>query len=198
MKRILILALAFVFIPHWASAQTADPNCSYKISKKDVSVKWTAFKTPAKVGVDGNFTDISFKEGKGKTHFDAAKGLDFTINSGKISTGDPARDAKIVGFFFNAMKDKKIKGKINAMSATETDIDFTFNGVSQKLAFENKFEGDTLTATGTLDVLHFKMDSALAALTKACFEKHEGKTWPDVNVTITAKFQKVCSKKSNS
>jgi hypothetical protein len=36
------------------------------------------------------------------------------------------------------------------------------------------------------------MKDNLAALTKACFEKHEGVTWPNVDLELVAVIKQIC------
>jgi hypothetical protein len=49
-----------------------------------------------------------------------------------------------------------------------------------------------VSLTGKLDVLEFGMKSNLDAITKACFEKHEGVTWPDVELEFIGKVSSSC------
>ena len=50
------------------------------------------------------------------------------------------------------------------------------------VAMEYKKEGDVLKARGHIDVLDFGASKALAAINKACYEKHRGKTWSHVEI----------------
>ena len=37
-------------------------DCSFQASQKDFEVSWTAFKTPAKAGVNGKFTKLGLEK----------------------------------------------------------------------------------------------------------------------------------------
>lgn len=60
------------------------------------------------------------------------------------------------------------------------------NGVDKDVALEVKLDGNKVTGHGFIDILDFSAVSSLRSLNKACFAKHEGKTWSDAEVTITA------------
>jgi hypothetical protein len=68
------------------------------------------------------------------------------------------------------------------------------NGTTKTVAMSSKFDDATskLTLKGAIDVLDFGMKDNLASLTKACMEKHEGVTWPNVDLELVAAIKKSC------
>ena len=55
----------------------------------------------------------------------------------------------------------------------------------------------SLILSGSISTDQFMADEALASLNKACFDLHKGadgvsKTWPDVEISVRAKFEKDC------
>lgn len=184
------LAFILFFLCFGAMAQQ---NCIYNTKADDIAVKWTAYKTPAKVGVEGTFSDIKFK---GKMSAESiskiAQNLTATINNLSVNTNNPARDKTIFTFFFKLMKKKEIKVKILNATDKDLEVEINMNGKKQKLVMESKIENDTLSAEGVIDVLNFNLSAALKSLADTCRAKHEDKTWPHVKLNITAKFQKKC------
>lgn len=163
-------------------------TCQY--TNDSIKVNWTAFKTPKKVGVKGTFSKVKLTPNKTSgTIAEILQGSQVTINTKRVDTGDKARDGKIATFFFSTMNDgKKIVTKIVKADDKTITLDIKMNGVSQQTELPYTVKDGTLTANGKIDVLNFAMDKQLAAITKACFAKHEGKTWPDVLIGFSAQF----------
>ncbi|OUR96594.1 hypothetical protein A9Q84_09615 [Halobacteriovorax marinus] len=159
---------------------------------KDIQVKWTAFKTPEKVGVGGTFKKVKFASKlKGDSITSVIKKAKFSIDSSSVFTKNSARDMKISKFFFKPMMDgAKIEGEVVSMNAKKVVVLFKMNKKSVKVPLNYTVSNNELKASGTLDVLDFSLNSQLAALNKACFAKHKGKTWSDVDVVLMAKFKK--------
>lgn len=170
-------------------------NPCYLVSNDDITVGWTAFKTPAKVGVKGVLPKVKYT-GKNKlTSIESViKAASITIDTNSVATKNPARDKKISSYFFgNMKKGKMIKAKVKKMSKKSLDIELTANGETRVVPMSYKLKDGKLTAKGHLDVLDFAMGKSLAAINKACFALHEGKTWSDVELNLQVKFSK-CSK----
>lgn len=191
MKKLISLALITLSCSAFAKPQI----CSYEYAKEGSTVSWTAFKTPKKVGVGGKFTDFAIKAKSAKSVAEMLGGATFEINSQSVETGDKARDVKIEQFFFKKMlKGTKITGKVLKSSEGKADVEITMNGSTSVVPMTSKYDEKTkkVTLTGDIDVLSFGMKSNLATLTKACFEKHEGVTWPNVNIELSANVKSDC------
>lgn len=163
-----------------------------KTSSSDIQINWKAFKTPLKVGVGGTFKKVTFDsklEGSSiKSIVEKAK---FTVDSSTVFTKNPGRDVKIAKFFFSTMDNgSKIVGEVVKFKKKTVVVKFMMNGKSVEVPMNYKIANNQLKASGTIDVLDFSMNDELAALNKACFAKHEGKTWNDVDIEISAKFMK--------
>jgi hypothetical protein len=80
------------------------------------------------------------------------------------------------------------------VSNNVADVEMTMNGATKVISMTSKFDeaSSKLIVKGALDVLEFGMKDNLAALTKACFEKHEGVTWPNVDLELSAAVKKSC------
>ncbi|MBY0515916.1 MAG: YceI family protein [Bacteriovoracaceae bacterium] len=159
-------------------------ECSYESGK----VTWTAFKTPKKVGVGAAFDKFTLKAGQKGTPEDLMNGATFSIDTKSINTGDKARDAKILSFFFKKIA---ITGKVVSAKAGIAEVELKMNDVSHMVIMPYTFDAATseLKLTSKIDVVAFALKDNLASLTKACMEKHEGVTWPDVDVQMVAKLK---------
>lgn len=154
------------------------------INPQNTKVSWVAYKTYAKVGVNGSFTSVSFdKKAQGKTIAEAITNTNFTIDTKTVSTGDTARDATIVNSFF-AKGDLKISGKVKTFARKKLVMDLTLNKITKEIPMEYEIEGNKVTAKAFIDVLDFNGSKALAALHKACGALHEGKSWSDVEIRL--------------
>ncbi len=190
MKSFLALILLFI------SQNSFAKDCITTFDKKSVVIAWKAFKMPAKVGVGGKLKNFEIK-GKlnGKSAADVLKNVFFTISTtGKsVNTKNPARDMKIEKAFFSTLKnDGLMVGSFTKVTKDKLIMALTLNGVSKDIPLALSLKKGKLQANGHIDVLDFAMSSQLKALTKACFAKHEGKTWSDVEISLSANFTRSC------
>ena len=191
MKIFLTLALLTLSISSFAKPQI----CSFDYSKDGSTVGWTAFKTPKKLGVSAKFSDFAIKTTNSKSINDLLLTASFVINTQAIDSGDKGRDLKIAQFFFKKMlKGVKITGKVLKTTDNMVDVEMSMNGTTKVVSMTSAFDepAGKLTLRGSIDVLEFGMKDNLTALTKACFEKHEGVTWPNVDLELVASIQKSC------
>ncbi len=177
------------------NAVAASDICSFDFSKQDSTLSWTAFKTPKKVGVKAKFSEFNLSSTGSASIDDLIVSSRIKVNAKSVDSGDKARDVKIVSFFFQKMMGgTDITGKVLKVNAGKVQVEFLMNGKKQIVDMEAKVDEklSTLALTGKIDVLNFGMQSNLAAITKACYEKHEGVTWPDVELEFIAKIIKSC------
>jgi len=194
-------ALFIVLIPALAYAQ--EPQCTYSIDPATSQVEWTAFKTTAKVGVKGQFTKFTVTAPAAPSVSQLLQGLQFTIDTTSVSTGDTNRDGIIVAFFFQQMVGPaEIKGgieKVSGQDKGEAQVRVFMNSESELVPMAYQVNPkNQLTATGQLDIMNFGAGQAMSALSQACFEKHKGpdavsKTWSEVQLKITSTLNKDCS-----
>ncbi len=157
------------------------------------TVQWRAFKTPAKVGVLGTFTDVKVKssKNKAKNFSELMSGQKVEINSHKIATGNEGRDENIVDNFFKKLKKATIKASIKKINTKKKSLtlEVILDGVKRQVPMAYDFKDSILKATGHIDVLDFALDGALKAINEACFTMHEGKTWSHVEVLLTQELK---------
>lgn len=191
MKIYLVLALLGMTLTAMAKPQI----CSFEYKRSGSTLGWTAFKTPKKVGVSAKFSEFKIVANKAKSIDDLLASATFNVNSQAIDSGDKARDLKIAQFFFKKMlKGTRITGKVISVVDTEAVVEITMNGTSKNVPMKKEFDEATskVTLKGAIDVLDFGMKNNLTSLTKACYEKHEGVTWPNVEIQLDAVITKSC------
>ena len=191
MKILLSVAVLGLTFSAFAKPQI----CSFDYQKEGSTLGWTAFKTPKKVGVGAKFSDFTITAKNAKSTDDLLASATFEVNSQSIDSGDKGRDMKIAQFFFkNMLKGTKISGKVLKVSNNVADVEMTMNGATKVISMTSKFDeaSSKLIVKGALDVLEFGMKDNLAAITKACYEKHEGVTWPNVDLELSAAVKKSC------
>jgi hypothetical protein len=186
-------------------ATSATPKMHCTLTQEGpVTVSWKAYKTPAKLAVGGVFDTFRYtpprKEG---TNFKEIL-LDavVTIDEKSVNSKNKGRDAKLVKFFFDQMQGDTIRAKIIDIVATNKKrgapktgtilTEITMNGITKKVPMHYSCDQGTLTASGVIDLFDFSASPALKSLNKACFAKHQGKTWNDVNIGFTTHIKAVC------
>jgi hypothetical protein len=160
----------------------------------DINVTWRAYKTLAKIGVNGQFTDVKYTPNKksGKNFKELFIGSMISINVNKIDTGDNSRDKTIVESFFSILDDKSIQGKILDIEANKRegkgsrtgflDVEIKMNKKTLIIPMSYFYEDGDFKATGIIDLFDFSGSRALSNINKICFDLHEGKTWNDVTI----------------
>ncbi len=190
--KVLISALALTLS---LSSFAATDVCSVSYQPEGSKLSWTAFKMPAKVGVNGQFTRFTVNSTKANNVDALLANATFNVDTASVSTNDKGRDTKIFQFFFKKMaKGTSITGKVVKVNASDVEVDFTLNGTTKKVTLTKKYDEakNTVTLNGSINVLDFGMKSNLDSLTKACEVLHEGVTWPDVNIELVASVPKSC------
>lgn len=172
-------------------------KCSYTLSSKDTRVRWTGYKTPAKAGVSGGFSNITISNVKSAPKAkDALRGAKFTIKSASTSSGDKVRDIRISTLLLGGAEGV-IKGEFAGFKKKHMLFKITLNGVTRVVPMsytvEEKKKSAALKGQGYIDLIDFSLGSKLAEFNKACFAMHEGKSWSDVKIKFDVKLDKKCS-----
>lgn len=163
------------------------------VDKDSISVSWKAFKTPAKAGVKGSFKTMKHEgKTKGSSIDEIIKDASLTIETNKksVHTKDKSRDGKIAKFFFSTMSGgEQIKASVKKLTKKRLTLAVTMNGQTVDVPMNYKIDGQKLEADGVIDVFDFKMVKQLEGINKACKALHEGKTWNDVEIFLSASFK---------
>lgn len=177
------------------TSQTAPTEKNFTIDTNKTDINWTAFKTTDKVPVKGKFTKLNITTNKGgKTYSEALNGVDFSIPVSSIFSNNPDRDNKLKTLFFGVMKNSEIlSGKIHITDNVSGFVDFSMNGVVDKLPFSYTTSDKFIQIKTIMNTDSWQAQTAIESLNKACFELHKGadgvsKTWSDVAIDITVYF----------
>ena len=201
MRKISILLLAItlsVFVSckeekkETTTTEVVKTTKQFVVKPEATSVKWTAYKTTDKVGVNGEFTTVKFDNKSGATPEEALNNLSFSIPVSSLFTNDATntRDAKIKNSFFGSMIDTDLISGTLKYKDSKYVASLTMNGVTHDLPLEVGIEDERrVTLKGTMDLNNWNAIEALNALNKVCFDLHKGadgvsKTWEDVAIQI--------------
>ena len=149
---------------------------SYVVTKNTFKTATSNFPSEkllnATLNIDAFSIDTSADLNNGATKWPAAM---VTVRNNNISNN----------FFKLFEKDAgKVDVKIVKIAANSMDVEFKMNGVTKVIPFSYKTEGDTIKATGKLDVLAFGVDKAWAQFTAVCKSFHHGKSWNEVDINF--------------
>ncbi len=167
-------------------------ECTYRV--KNIEVGWEAFKTPMKVGVKGKFDAIKLTAKPADTIDGLLEGSKVTIDTRSVDSGNKGRDTKLVTSFFKVQGAESITAEIEKIDGNIAQVAITMNGVTKRvpMKIEREDDGMKIAAEGVLDLGDFKMLPSLTSLTKACYDKHQGKTWQDVDISFEIETKKKC------
>lgn len=186
------------------TSANAEPICFYEFDKTaTTTIKWTAFKTTAKVGVGGAFDQVNVTAGEKSTKItDLLQTIKFSIPTANTNTGNPDRDAKIVESFFGAMDATDlIIGQINTVEGTneagKCTIYLTINNIEKEVALDYTVADNVVSLKGEIDLLNWSGDAAIASLNGVCEDLHKGedgvtKLWSVVELNIESTLKKEC------
>ncbi|MDM5272324.1 YceI family protein [Sulfurovum sp. zt1-1] len=155
-----------------------------------VEVGFTAFKTPAKVGVNGSFNNVEIVGNKSAESIEAMlTGLGVNIQTKNVNSGNEGRDKKLVSDFFLTQFTHTIQAKIVSVKPDAMVVEITMNNKTLSVPMVYKVEENKVIAKGYIDLGDFDMLPSLMSINKACYDLHAGKTWQDVEVGFLLNFQ---------
>lgn len=147
---------------------------------------WEAYKLANKTAVKGSFADVKYKFGKKSGISGQLLGASAQIDLAKVVTGNPESEKNLTNEFFKKFVGKNIRVKIEKITEGDNQgillAKISMNKKTQLVPMQYEIKEGILSASGVIDVLSFKLDSALEQLAKACSALHEGYTWSQVKV----------------
>lgn len=173
-----------------------DSVAKYSLNNADNNIGFTAYKTTKKVPVKGTFTKVELtNECKGNTVKDAVNGAEFKIPVSSIETKDDSRNLKIRKFFFGIMENTlDLTGKLTLNDDKSGTVEFTMNGITEKLPFEYTINDKTFSMKTIMNVEKWNAQKAITSLNEVCKDLHKGadgvsKTWSEVSINVTSVFK---------
>lgn len=165
-------------------------SCKYDV--KDIDIDFEAYKTPLKIGVKGKFKNVLLRAYSASSQEELLKTAKATIDINKIYTKNLARDKKIIEFFFGTQHVRTIEAEVVAVEKDVVEVAVTMNGITKTVPMNLEIDDEEIAASGHIDLADFNMLPSLAGITKACYAKHQGKTWQDVDIEFEIKTKKTC------
>lgn len=186
-----------------ATTESTEEICFYNYAEGTAAVRWTAFKTNDKIAVGGQFNTVNVTVGDKSTKItDILETIKFNIPTASTNTSNEDRDAKIVASFFGAMEATDIiLGQVKSVEGDNTAGTCTFyltlNNVEKEVVLDYTVTNDVIKLTGSIDVVDFGAENAVASLNEVCKTLHVGsdgisKTWSNVDLEIEASLNKDC------
>lgn len=161
------------------------------------TVKWTGFKLASKAGVSGEFDSINVVGFNPDSDLATAMtGVKFEIYTQSINSNDSVRDWKLANVLFGKMNTDLITGEIKEINEGEESalISIVMGGASMDVPMSFSIGDDNVVKlSGTIDLPTWgeSVNSGFIAISEACAEKHENKTWPDVDIKVFTKLKRV-------
>jgi len=173
----LILAMLFASASLWA------------LEVQNTTVKFTAFKTYAKIGVSGIFEKVDVNANTGDTVISLLKNATANIDTSSVNSGNKGRDIKLVKKFFDVQNVTNIQAKIINVTKNALILKLTMNLRTLEIPMQYSVTNNTINAKGVIDLADFGMLKSLKSLNKACYVLHKGKTWQDVTIYFTMQYK---------
>lgn len=186
------------------SSADAEPICFYAFDNTiPTIVKWTAFKTTAKVGVGGAFDQVNVTAGEKSTRItEVLQGIKFSIPTNSTNTNNPERDTKIIESFFGTMEGTDlIIGQVNSVDGDDVSgfctVFLTMNNIENEVRLDYFVSENKVILKGEIDVLNWNGSASITALNEVCKDLHKGedgvtKTWSVVELYIESSLKKEC------
>ncbi len=208
MKKLLFILLPFFFISCQPESKNSGSNDAlpetpekgmYEITGSEI--KWTAYKTTAKVPVGGTFTDVEWKNFvQAGLPEQALRKLYFKINTRSIFTDHPDRDKTLFEYLFAKMLEGNyIEGRVAGIDtgAKKIKVVLRMNGLEKALDFPYVKNDSVIHAATVIDLeKDFQAGEALYFLHTACKDLHTGedgisKTWSEVKIEADFYYKKL-------
>lgn len=205
MKKILLslTALSLILVSCGEDKKedtTAKEAAVFMVDETSTTLKWTAYKTTAKKGVGGEFTQVNLTEvPESDTEEKALDGVKFSVPISSIYTNNESRDMKIAKFFFGTMTNTELlSGEFKNLEGDNKEghgvISIKMNDVSCDLPFDYTLSENQYDITSVLNIASFKAEASLDSLNEVCYDLHKGadgisKTWPDVAINASIKVK---------
>ncbi|MCH2031938.1 MAG: YceI family protein [Tenacibaculum sp.] len=182
--------------PKESETTTVEKTAPYSLKTADSNIGFTAYKTTAKVPVNGVFKKIEItKGGEGESIKEAINGAEFNIPISGLETKDNGRNLKIRKFFFGVMENTvSLTGKLTLDNDSIGTADFTMNNKTQKLPFRYTINGKVFSMKTIMNIDEWNAKNAVDSLNVVCKDLHAGedgvsKTWSEVAINASTTFK---------
>lgn len=181
------------------AGKAEEQKCFYSLNTDSYELKFTAYKTTARVPVGGTFNEVTFTAGESEDMEGAITSIAFEINTSSVETNDESRNAKISEHFFQTINTPTITGNVKSIDAEAGSavVTFAMNGMSVDVPGSFTMEGENFTFEAEINVGKWNALSGIEALNTVCEDLHTGedgvsKLWDVVNVSFSGSLNKDC------
>jgi len=176
-----------------------DAVCTYSYNEGMTSLDWTAYKTSAKVPVEGSFNSFEISAESGSDPKKVAESMSFTINTASVETNNPERNVKIAEHFFKTINTDVITGEVKSLKEDGTAIvAITMNSVTFDVKGKYTLEDRDFSFTASIDVSSWNGLTGIEALNTVCKDLHTGadgvsKLWSEIAISFSTKLKSDCN-----
>jgi len=176
---------------HEEHAETKEP-CTYSHNADSTIVKWTAFKTTAKVGVSGVFNTVEVIGAESSTErLGVYNSASFKIPVADINSNNADRDKKIADHFFSVMAGtSELNGRIKSITDEKAVVEISMNGVTNTTSMEVSVVENKISLAGSINMADWSATASVDSLNAVCYDLHKGedgesKLWSEVQLEIS-------------
>lgn len=176
-----------------------EASCTYSYNEGMTSLDWTAYKTSAKVPVEGSFNSFEISSESGSDPKQVAESMSFTINTASVETSNPERNLKIVDNFFKTINTEVISGEVKSLKDDGVAIvAITMNSVTFDVKGKYTLNDRDFSFKASIDVSSWNGIPGIDALNAVCKELHTGadgvsKLWSEVAISFSTKLKSDCN-----
>lgn len=168
-------------------------NAKECINSKNIDVKWTSYKTLAKVGVSGHFNKVylKIKNKNSSTIKSFLMNATVDINLNNIDANSEIKTSNIKKYFVNNLKSNNITAQIVNVYKNSIDVLINLNGQKEIIPMRYIYKNNKIIAHGIIDGRDFNLINALAILNKNVIG-HLNKGWLDIDIQFEIKTINKC------
>ena len=184
-KNILLAQLGVVLL-------SSTLNAGECVDIKSVNVGWTSYKTLAKIGVSGTFSDVKIKKSQNRSNIQSAlEGTSVSLNIANIDAKADIKTSNILKFFAPELANKAINATIVKVAEKQLALQIILNGVKQIIPMSYTLDGGVMSASGVIDAREFGMEGALTNLNRHV-AGHKNKGWLDIAINFELIYTNKC------
>ncbi|WP_324171400.1 hypothetical protein [Sulfurimonas sp.] len=188
MKSIKTLTISTLLIASLSSSIYAK-EC---FNADNIDVKWTSFKTLAKVGVSGTFNDVKLTTPRNANSLKTLlKDAQIAISFKNIDAKSAVKNENILKYFVANLETQNITGKITGVNQKELFVEFQLNKTTKIIPMKYLVKDNQVIASGVIDGMDFGMKKALFVLNKNV-AGHLNKGWFDIPISFSMNLSKQC------
>ena len=158
-----------------------------------IDVKWTSYKTMAKIGVGGNFskTNLQLAHKNNPSIQKLLNGAKVTLNLTSIDAHLALKNSNIADFFTANLSTDEIHTKVIYINEKSLNLQVTLNGITQIIPMKYTSKNSHIMASGVIDALDFHLVPSLRVLNKNV-SGHKNKGWNDISISFDMPYTTTC------